>query len=173
MPVFHTEKEKILEAVLFASGDALSADKLAEIIETDTPAARGLLLRMAGMYAAEGSGIQLHEAEDTFRLCTNPKYYEFVQKLPGKPPFKPLTAALLETLAIVAFKQPVTKSLIEDIRGVNADHAVNRLMEYGLIVETGRLDAPGKPILFGTSEEFLRYYGMNSLENFLENFGIK
>ena len=76
-----------------------------------------------------------------------------------------LSTTLLETLAIIAYKQPVTKGQIEEIRGVSADHAVNRLVEYGLVKEEGRLDAPGKPILFGTSDEFLRYFGFNSLNN--------
>ncbi|MDO5389326.1 MAG: SMC-Scp complex subunit ScpB, partial [Clostridia bacterium] len=76
-----------------------------------------------------------------------------------------LSTTLLETLAIIAYKQPVTKGQIEDIRGVSADHAVNRLVEYGLVCERGRLDAPGKPILFGTTDEFLRYFGFSSIEN--------
>jgi segregation and condensation protein B len=104
------------------------------------------------------------EAEDAFRLCTNAEYSEEVRRLLQKPLRKPLTQPLLETLSIIAYKQPVTKGVIEEIRGVNADHAVNKLLEYGLIIEKGRLEAPGRPILFGTSEDFLRVYGLTRVE---------
>jgi len=160
------EHEKILEAVLFASGDSIPAARLAEIIGCDVPAPRNLLAHMAEQYAAEDAGIQLIEMEDAFQLCTNPAYYMYVQKLPQHLPHKMLTSTLLETLSIVVYKQPVTKSVIEEIRGVNADHAVNKLLEYGLIVEKGRLDAPGRPILLGTSEDFLRYFGLHNLDEF-------
>jgi segregation and condensation protein B len=96
-------------------------------------------------------------------MCTNPDYYAYVQELLKNPQRKILTQALIETLAIIAYKQPVTKAQIEEIRGVNADHAVNKLMEYRLVVEKGRLDAPYRPILFGTSDEFLKYFGFTNL----------
>jgi len=161
------EQEKILEAVLFAAGGAVSAARLAEAAGVEIPAVRGLLARMAERYAEDEAGILLMEIDEDFQLCTNPKYHEYARRLLPEPPRRNLTQALLETLSIIAYKQPVTKTLIEEIRGVNADHAVNRLMEYGLVTEMGRLDAPGKPILFGTTGDFLRYFGLQSVEEFL------
>jgi len=168
MPNLQIEQEKILEAVLFAAGDAVPTALLAEAIGCDIPAVRGLLSHMSERYASEAAGIQLMEIEDTFQLCTNPKYHDYAKRLLPENPRRNLTQPLLETLSIIAYKQPVTKGVIEEIRGVSADHAVNKLMEYGLIEERGRLDAPGKPILFGTSEDFLRYFGLRTVEDFLK-----
>jgi segregation and condensation protein B len=95
-------------------------------------------------------------------------YYSCVQRLLQLAPKKPLSQALLECLAIIAFKQPVTKGVLEEIRGVNSDHSVNRLVEYGLVEEKGRLDAPGRPILFGTSEDFLMFYGLKSVDELVD-----
>ena len=156
--------ENVLEAILFAAGDSVPLVRLAEAAELDIPATLGLLIRMADRYEREESGILIIEINDSFQLCTNPKYYEYARRLlPDTRPVT-LTQPLLETLAIVAYKQPVTKAVIEEIRGVNADHTVGKLMEYGLIEEEGRLDAPGRPILFGTSEEFLRHFGLKSID---------
>jgi segregation and condensation protein B len=160
-------QEKILEAMLFAFGDSVPLARLAEVIECDIPQTRNLLSRMAQTYTEDESGIQLMEADESYRLCTNPEYYQYIQRLMELPPRKPLTQAILETLSIVAYKQPVTKAVIEEIRGVNVDYAVNKLLEYGLVIEKGRLDAPGKPILFGTSEDFLRFYGLRNLDELM------
>ena len=159
--------EKILEAMLFAAGDAVSVARIAEAIGYDIPAVRGVLFGMAKRYVAEDSGILLMEMDDSFQLCTNPKYYDYAKRLLPTSPKRSLTQPLLETLSVIAYKQPVTKAVIEEIRGVNADHTVNKLLEYGLIEEKGRLDAPRRPILFGTSAEFLRYFGLQSVEEFL------
>ncbi|MCL2572140.1 MAG: SMC-Scp complex subunit ScpB [Defluviitaleaceae bacterium] len=157
----------MLEAMLFASPESVPLASLAEALGCDIPLTRNLLTRMAEAYAANQSGIQLQETDDSYRLCTNPIYYQSIERLLKLKPRKALSQAMLETLAIVAYKQPVTKAIIEDIRGVNADHAVNRLMEYGLVTEKGRLDGPGRPILFGTSDEFLLYYGLRNVEELL------
>lgn len=159
--------EKILEAMLFATGEGVEVARLAEALGIEIPAVRGLLAEMAERREKEGSGILLLEVGDSYQLCTNPKYYEHaIRLLPGSPR-RTLTQPLLETLSIIAYKQPVTKAVIEEIRGVSAEHAVSRLMEYGLVDECGRLDAPGRPILFCTSEDFLRYFGLKSVEEFL------
>jgi len=162
-----TDREKMLEAMLFASPESVPLASLAEALGCDIPLTRNLLSRMAEAYASSQSGIQLQEIDDSYRLCTNPIYYQSIERLLKLKPRRALSQTLLETLAIVAYKQPVTKAIIEDIRGVNADHAVNKLMEYGLITEKGRLDAPGRPILFGTSDEFLLYYGLRNVEELL------
>ncbi|MDR1664275.1 MAG: SMC-Scp complex subunit ScpB [Clostridiales bacterium] len=164
-------QEKILEAVLFASGESVPLTRLADAAGCAVPVTRGLLAHMAELYAEEQAGIQLIELDDAYRLCTNPLYYDNVKKLLRSAPHKPLTQTLLETLAIIAYKQPVTKAVIEEIRGVNADHSVNKLLEYGLIEERGRLEAPGKPIMFGTTEDFLKYYGYKNLDGFLAAAG--
>ena len=162
------EFEKILEAILFAAGEAVSVSSLAKALGCDIPATRGILARMKERYKQEESGILLMQTEDSFQLCTNPKYHEYARRLLPDTPKRTLTRPLLETLAIIAYKQPVTKAVIEEIRGVNADHSVNKLVEYGLVAECGRLDAPGKPILFETSDEFLRYFGLQTVQEFLQ-----
>ena len=173
MPGLNSEREKMLEAMLFASPESVPLPKLAEALGCDIPLTRNLLSRMADSYTKENSGIQLREVDECYLLCTNPAYYPAVQRLVRAKPRRALSQTLLETLAIIAFKQPVTKSVIEGIRGVNSDHSVNRLVEYGLITEMGRLDAPGRPILFGTSEEFLLFYGLRSVEELMEKLNCQ
>ena len=167
MPGLKNEREKMLEAMLFAGGESIPVAKLAEALGCDIPLTRNLLTRMADTYAEQGAGIQLREVDDAWCLCTNPAYYPTIQRLLKTRPRRALSQTLLETLAIIAFKQPVTKGVIENIRGVNSDHSVNKLVEYGLVEEKGRLDAPGRPILFGTSEEFLLFYGLKTVEELL------
>lgn len=162
------EKKKLkaaLEAILFAMGNAVKAEKLADAIGQDTESAKALLYEMMEEYQKEERGISLTELDGAFQLCTKSELYGYLVRAARQPKKAVLTDAALETLSIIAYKQPVTKLEIEKIRGVKSDHAVNRLLEYDLIRELGRLDAPGKPILFGTTEEFLRHFGMKSLED--------
>lgn len=97
-------------------------------------------------------------------MCTRPNTYEYLIRIAKQPKKHVLTDVLLETLSIIAYKQPITRVEIEKIRGVSCDHAVNKLLEYNLIQELGRLDAPGKPLLFGTTEDFLRCFGVHSID---------
>jgi len=168
MPGLTTEREKMLEAMLFASPESVPIEKLAEALGINIPMTRNLLTRMAETYANENAGIILREIDDSFRLCTNPVYYPTVQRLLNIKPRRALSQAMLETLAIIVFKQPVTRAVIESLRGVNSDHSVNKLLEYGLIEEMGRIDAPGRPIIFGTSEEFLMFYGLKNISELTE-----
>ena len=161
------ELEKIeaaVEAVLFAMGDAVSVDKLAAAIGHDAETTRKLVHQMMDRYNSREGGLEIIELEDSFQLCTRKEYYDTLIKVAKQPKKYVLTDVQLEVLSIVAYKQPVTRQEVEKIRGVNSDHALNRLVEYGLIGEAGRLDAPGKPILFGTTEEFLRNFGVRSTE---------
>ena len=103
------------------------------------------------------------ELEDSVQLCTKPELYEYLIKVAKAPRKVVLTDTLIETLSIIAYKQPVTRLEVEKIRGVSCDHAINRLIEFNLIQELGRMDAPGRPLLFGTTEEFLRTFGVKSL----------
>ena len=119
---------------------------------------------MADRYEAEDRGVRIIELDNSFQMCTKPEAYEYLIRIAKQPKKYVLTDVLLETLSIIAYRQPVTKLEIEEIRGVKTDHAVNKLVEYELVQEVGRLDAPGRPILFGTTEEFLRHFGVTSLE---------
>ncbi len=158
------KQEAVLEAVLFTMGDSVELSKLAEVIEEDKEQTRQILLEMKERFAAQERGIDLVELEDAFQLCTRTDLYEYLIKVAKSPRKYILTDACLETLSIIAYKQPVTRSDVEKIRGVNSDHAINRLVEFELVTELGRLDAPGRPLLFGTTEEFLRRFGISSLE---------
>ena len=104
------------------------------------------------------------ELEDSFQLCSKTEYYDVLIKIAKQPKKYTLTDVQLEVLSITAYKQPITRAEIEKIRGVNSDHAINKLVEYGLIEEVGRLNAPGRPMLFGTTEDFLRNFGVTSIE---------
>ena len=163
MPSLKNEREKMLLAMLFASGESVPVSKLASALGLDIPQTRGLLLHMSEVYLSENSALMLREVDDSFKLCTNPAYHHAVERLIKQKPRRALSQPMLETLAIVAFKQPVTRPLIENIRGVNSDHSVNKLIELGLVQEVGRLDAPGRPILFGTTEDFLLFYGLANI----------
>ena len=159
------EQNKIaaLEAVLFTIGDSVEVGKLAEVIGEDVRTTKKLLARLQERYEKEDSGIMLSVLENSYQLCSKPAYYESLIKVVKAPRKYILTDALLETLSIIAYKQPVTKMEIEKIRGVSCEHAVNRLLDFELITEVGRKDAPGRPILFGTTEQFLRSFGVKSL----------
>ena len=161
-----TEKELLgaVEAILFAMGESGSLSKIASAIGKDETEAKRLLEELKKQYQKKERGIQLIELEDSYQLCTKPELYDYLIQVAKQPKKHVLTDVLLETLAIVAYKQPVTKIEIEKIRGVKSDHAVNKLVEYDLVCEVGRLDAPGKPLLFGTTEEFLRRFGVQSVE---------
>jgi segregation and condensation protein B len=119
---------------------------------------------MMDQYNSSTRGITIIELENSFQMCTKKEYYEYLIRIAMQPKKAVLTDVMLETLSIIAYRQPITKAEIEKIRGVKSDHAVNRLIEYDLVKELGRLDAPGRPILFGTTEEFLRCFGVQDLE---------
>lgn len=161
-----TEKELLgaVEAILFTMGESVSLSKLASAIGRKETETKALLEELKKQYQKKERGIQLIELEDSYQLCTKPELYDYLIQIAKQPKKHVLTDVLLETLAIVAYRQPVTKIEIEKIRGVKTDHAVNKLVEYDLICEVGRMDAPGKPLLFGTTEEFLRRFGVQSVE---------
>jgi len=160
------EREKakaVLEAILFTLGDSVEIGRLADVIGESKKTARELLEEMKESYQAEDRGIELIALEDAVQLCTKNEMYEYLVKIAKTPKKYVLSDTMLETLSIIAYKQPVTKLDIERIRGVSCDFAVNRLLEYNLVQELGRLDAPGRPMLFGTTEQFLRSFGIKSL----------
>ena len=140
----------ILESILFTMGKRVEIKTLAEALKLTQEEIKQILQDMAKEYSEKQRGIQLVFLEDSVQLCTKPQYYEYLIRM-------------LETLSIVAYKQPVTRGEIERIRGVKSDHAIAKLMDYDLIEEIGRLDAPGRPVLFATTEEFLRCFGVSSV----------
>lgn len=154
-----------IEAVLFAMGDSLELSKIAKAIGHDTETTRKVLQNMMDDYQKEDRGIRIIELENAYQLCTKQEYYEYLVNIALQPKKAVLSDVMMETLSIIAYKQPVTKIEIEKIRGVKSDHAVNKLIEYNLVQEVGRLDAPGRPILLGTTEEFLRNFGVDSMDN--------
>ena len=154
-----------LEAVLFAIGGAVSFSDLKTALEIEDAELKTLLSEMMEQYNSPERGIRMIELDGKYQLCTKNDYYEELVRLVNTPKKHVLTDVLLETLSIVAYKQPVTRQEIEKIRGVSCSHAVNRLVEYNLIQEVGRLDAPGHPILFGTTEDFLRSFGISSMDD--------
>ena len=157
--------EAIIEAVLFAMGDSVELSKLTHVLEMEPQKIRDIIAKMNEKYQEEDRGISIIELEDSYQLCTKPDLYEYLIKVAKAPRKYVMSDTLLETLSIVAYKQPVTRLEVEKIRGVKSDHAVNKLVEYGLVEEVGRLDAPGRPILFGTTEEFLRRFSVPSIDD--------
>lgn len=160
------ERQKALavtEAVLFAVGESVTLDKLADILEVEKKEMREIVAQLKEKYEDEERGILLIELENSVQLVTKDIAYEYLVKIAKTPPKQTLTDTVLETLSIIAYKQPVTRGEIEKIRGVSCDHAINKLLEYDFIEEVGRLDAPGRPLLFGTTEQFLRSFGVKSI----------
>ena len=166
-----TNQKKIegaIEALLFAMGSSVELSVLAKAIGHDQETTRKIVRNMMMNYQEEGRGIKIIELENSFQMCTKEEYYEYLVNMALQPKKAVLSDVMLETLSIIAYKQPVTKIEIEKIRGVKCDHAVSKLMEYNLVQEVGRLDAPGKPILLGTTEEFLRNFGVQGLDELPE-----
>ena len=153
-----------IEAILFTMCDSVELEKIAAAIGHDEKTTRKLIHNMMDRYEDEDRGVRIIELDNAFQMCTKKEMYEYLIRVAKQPKRYVLTDVLLETLSIIAYRQPVTKLEIEKIRGVKSDHAVNKLVEYGLVEETGRLDAPGRPILFGTTEEFLRRFSVHSLD---------
>lgn len=154
--------EAIVEAVLFTMGNSVELRQLAVAIDQSEAVAKRVVENLQRRYQQENRGMQIITLENAYQMSTQAKFYENLIRVASAPKKHVLTDVVLETLSIIAYKQPVTKMEISRIRGVSSDHAVNRLVEYGLIYEAGRMDAPGRPALFATTEEFLRRFGVGS-----------
>jgi len=155
----------VIESVLFAMGNSVEVKKLADVIRMSVDETRELISLMRDEYNLDDNrGVTIIELEGAVQMCSKAEMYDHLMKIATVPKHYSLSDTVLETLSIVAYKQPVTRIEIEKIRGVNCDHSINKLLEFGLITELGRLDAPGRPLLFGTTEEFLRCFGVKSLE---------
>lgn len=156
--------EAIIEAILFTMGESVELERIADAIELDKKKTKEIIHRMMEHYNDPSIGIRIIELDGAYQMCTKTEMYEYLIRIAKQPKKRVLTDVLLETLSIIAYKQPVTKAEIEKIRGVSSEHAVSKLVEYNLVCELGRLDAPGRPLLFGTTEEFLRSFGVQSID---------
>ncbi len=158
------ERIGAVEALLFCTGASVELSKLAQSICATEEETREAVTALESRYRSKRSGLEVMWLEDSVQLCSKKNYYGVLRRLIGTPRRATLSETVLETLSIVAYKQPVTRIEIENIRGVSCGHQINKLLEYDLIKELGRLDAPGKPLLFGTTEQFLKSFGVTSID---------
>lgn len=158
-----SEAQKIIEAVLFALSRPVSASELAKACLCDTSEALKEAKALMRLLEEEDGALIVRDIDGRFQMCTNPKYFDNLVRVVSAQKKPELSDVMLETLAIIANKNPTTKVEIEKIRGVKSDFAVNKLIEYGLAEEKGRLNAPGKPILFGPTDEFYRRFGVDQV----------
>lgn len=158
------EEENLVEALLFSLGRSVSVEEIAICLNMGKDGALLAAERLRERYEERQEGLIIKKLEDRYQMMSHPKTYEGLIRVVKSPRKPALSDVALETLSIIAYCQPITKVEIERIRGVKSDHAVNRLVEFGLIEEVGRLDAPGRPMLFATTEEFLTRFGVDSLK---------
>lgn len=158
------EKMGLIESILFVSGDAVPAKKIAEYLDMDIRNARKLLEKLIDVFNFERRGLQVIKVNDSYQLATRPEYGQYIKSFFGAEEKQTLSQAVLETLSIIAYRQPITRMDIELIRGVKCEYAINVLISKDMIREVGRMDTPGKPILYGTTDTFLKSFGLSSLE---------
>ena len=157
-----------MESILFAMGEAVPIESIAQALCVPKSKALEMADVLADRYRSESSGVSLNWYEESVQLSTKPELYEYLIRIAAEPKKPKLTPTLLETLSIIAFRQPVTRMEVENIRGVNSDFAINRLISYDLVMEVGRKEVPGRPLLFGTTQQFLRSFGIRSVEELPE-----
>ena len=166
-----TERERLydrIECMLFVAGDPVPVTEIARVLELPEKEARALLTEMERSYREAGRGLRPLITEETAQLISNPDYVRDIEELLQPERTRSVSQSMLETLAIVAYRQPVTRADIEAVRGVRCEYAVTQLQKLGLIVQVGRRDTVGKPALFGTTDRFLRQFGLHSLEELPE-----
>lgn len=154
-----------IEGILFAAGEPVKAAKLAAVLEKEIDAVKAAVEELKKEYEKQHRGFAIIDILEGYQICSRPEYYTYIQEILGEQRKQPLSNAAMEALAIIAYKQPITRGQIEHIRGVNSDGCVNRLYERGLIEEAGRLDAPGRPILYRTTDNFLRCFGLTNSQD--------
>lgn len=156
----------VLEGLLFVVGDeGLTLSQICEILDVDLATAKGLLKDLKAQYDSSNHGIRISYLGDAFKLTTKKEHKEYYQKLVENPESNTLSQAALETLAIIAYNQPITRVEIDEMRGVSTIHMIRRLLAKGLIKEVGKSTMPGRPNLYGTTKEFLDYFGMSSIND--------
>ncbi len=154
--------------MLFAAGDPVEASKLAEVLEIDEETIHKMLGHLSAMYGERESGLMLIRIDNKYQLCTKEQYSEEVRRLLEIKKNTPLSSAAFEVLAIVAYNKTVTRAFIEQVRGVDCSGPISSLVQKGLIEEKGRLELPGRPLIYGTTDRFLRCFSLNSLEDLPE-----
>ncbi len=158
----------ILEALLFSCGEPVEIERIAEVMEIDESVVIALSQTLDEKYEKNKSGMKLLRLDNKLQLCTRPDYFEYVRKMLELKRNSPLSQAAFEVLAVVAYNQPVTKSFIEQVRGVDCSGVIYSLCEKGLIEDKGRLELPGRPLVYGTTDDFLRCFSMRSLNDLPE-----
>lgn len=159
------EQKAIIESLLFVWGDPLSIKDISDVLEIDKKQIKEILEEMADEFNYERRGIQIIKTNNLYQLGTRPEHFDWIKKLSIPKDNRTLSNAALETLSIIAYKQPIIKNEIEIIRGVKCDKAISTLLTKNLIKESGRLDRTGRPILYTTTDEFLRCFGIESLKD--------
>lgn len=157
-----------LEAMLFAAGDAIEATKLSEVLEIDLETIEKMLGHLSAQYDERNSGLMLIRVDNKYQICTREAHSEEIRKLMEIKKNAPLSNAAFEVLAIIAYNKTVTRSFIEQVRGVDCSGSISSLVQKGLIEEKGRMDLPGRPLIYGTTDRFLRCFSLNSLDDLPE-----
>ncbi len=157
-----------IEGILFAAGESVKSALIAAALDKKTDEIEAAVAELREEYDREHRGVTIIDIDEGYQICSRPEYYAYIQEILGEQRRQALSNAAMETLAIIAYKQPVTRSGVEYVRGVNSDGSVNRLVERGLVEEVGRMDAPGRPILYGTTKNFLRCFGLSTLSELPE-----
>lgn len=156
------ELKYAIESILFAAGESVKTAKLAAVLDKTIDEIDAAALELKADYDRDKRGFAIIEISEGYQMSSRPDYYKYIREILGEQRNQPLSNAAMEALAIIAYKQPVTRGMIEKVRGVNSDGCVNRLYERGLIDEAGRLDAPGRPVLYKTTDTFLRCFGLKT-----------
>lgn len=153
-----------IEAILFASGEPISLDRIACSVQADKTTVRSLIELSIDKFESENSGIYIAKLDDKYQMCTKPQFGDYIRKAMDMRRNVPLSSKAMEVLAIIAYNQPVTKSFVEQVRGVDCSGIISSLSNKGLIEEKGRLELPGRPLLYGTSANFLRCFNISSID---------
>lgn len=157
-----------VEALLFVSGEPVSIPVISEVLEISVKELEKLMKEMMDSYNYSRRGIKLIRLENSYQLVTRSEYFDYVVKMVTSGQRKVLSAAVLEVLSVIAYNQPITKAAIEHVRGVDSSYSISKLLERNLIEQRGRLELPGRPLLYGTTDEFLRCFGLESIEDLPE-----
>ena len=153
-----------IEAILFSSGEPVETEKIAQALEIESDTVHKLIDNLSVQYDDRQSGLQIIKLGDKYQMITRSDFSEYVRRVLEVKKNAPLSQAAFEVLAVVAYNQPVTKAFVEQVRGVDCSGVVNTLCQKGLLEEKGRLDLPGRPLLYGTTDEFLRCFSVSSLD---------
>ena len=160
--------KSIIEAILFSAGRAVETKELMAILELNNEDIDTILQNMKVEFDEQNRGIEIIKVDNGYQLCSKKEYYDYIYPIFDNRAKPNLSAAALETLSIIAYNPKITRAEIEQIRGVNSDGTIYKLLEYNLIEEVGRLDAPGRPTLYGTTKEFLKMFGISNLDELPE-----